>query len=301
MSRRQRTWPKLVVLLLLAAGLYCAERYSEQRTLYAPDPVIAQTPAKIGLPFQGVIIDSTDGVKLSGWFVPGALEATAQPRPTLLFFHGNAGNISYNLHRLRVFHEAGLDVLTMDYRGYGKSDGVPSERGLGADAMSAYFYLTEKRGVVPERLILYGESLGAAVAVELAMKVSAAGMILEAPFTSNADRVGKKWPLIPWEHILRDNYDSMPKIHKINMPVLFVHSVDDEVIPFSYSQRLYMTASEPKELLKLHGTHRDIFINSYDTYSEKVTSFVHQLMVKPLGKTPPTAAERPSAPAGQTP
>lgn len=301
MSRRQRTWPKLVVVLLLAAGLYYAERYYEQRTLYAPDRLVDETPAKIGLSFQSVVVESGGGVKLSGWFVPGGLENAVEARPTLLFFHGNAGNISYNLDRLRVFHEAGLDVLIMDYRGYGKSDGVPSELGLAQDAMSMYFHLTEQRGVVPERLILYGESLGAAVAINLATKVPVAGIIVEAPFTSNADRVTKKWPLIPWEHILRDNYDSMPKIGKINTPVLFVHSVDDEIIPFGNSQRLYATANDPKELIKLRGTHRNSFISSFDIYSDKVTSFVHDLMIKPRAKPEPGAPERASAPAGQTP
>jgi fermentation-respiration switch protein FrsA (DUF1100 family) len=278
-------------VLLLGAGLYFGFRYLEQRTLYAPDPVVTDTPAKIGLSFQNAVIDSGDGLKLAGWFVPSETQATNQP--TLLFFHGNAGNVSYNLDRLRLFHDVDLDVYIIDYRGYGKSEGTPSERGLGIDALSMYFYLTEKRGVAPERLFFYGESLGAAVAVDLATQIRAAGLIIEAPFTSNADRARKKWPGIPWELLLRDNYDSLAKISKINMPLLVIHSVDDEVIPFSNSQKLYATAKQPKELFQMRGPHRESFINSFDTYSDKVMSFVAQYTRQPTEHATGSAGQKP--------
>jgi fermentation-respiration switch protein FrsA (DUF1100 family) len=299
MTRRRRSWPKFVILLLLGAGLYFGVRYLEQRTIYSPDPVVTDTPAKIRLPFQNAVVDSGNGLKLHGWFVPA--EATDRPHPTLLFFHGNAGNVSYNLDRLRLFHDAGLDVLIVDYRGYGKSEGTPNERDLELDALATYFYLTEKLRVPPERLFFYGESLGAAIAIDLATQVRAAGMIIEAPFTSNADRMKKKWPGFPWESLLRDNYDSLSKIGKIGMPLLIIHSADDEIIPFGYSVRLLRVAHDPKELLQLHGPHRESFINSFDTYSDKISSFVEQYTGKPQAASASNATERALTPAGQTP
>jgi fermentation-respiration switch protein FrsA (DUF1100 family) len=297
MKRRRRSWPKFLLVLLLGAGLYFGFRYFEQRTIYSPDPLVTDTPAKIRLPFKNASLDS-GGVKISGWFVPADADETASTHPTLLFFHGNAGNVSYNLDRLRLFHDAGLDVFIIDYRGYGKSEGTPSEHGLGLDALAAYFFLTETRGVPAERLFLYGESLGAAVAIDLATQVRAAGMILEAPFTSTADRLTRKWPVIPWDLLLRDNYDSLGKINKINMPVLLIHSVDDEIIPFSNSQKLFATAKEPKELFKMRGPHRESFINSFDTYGDKVTSFVEQYTRPPAPGT--NSAEHTTGSVGQT-
>jgi fermentation-respiration switch protein FrsA (DUF1100 family) len=281
--------------------LYFGFRYFEQRTIYSPDPIIIDTPAKIRLPFQNAVIDSGDGLKLHGWFIPADAEATDQAHPTLLFFHGNAGNVSYNLDRLRLFHDAGLDVLIMDYRGYGKSEGTPSQPGLYSDALAAYFFFTEKRKLPPERLFLYGESLGAAVAIDLATQVRAAGMIIEAPFTSTADRIKRKWPLIPWESLLRDNYDSLGKIGKINMPVLIIHSVDDEVVSFVHSQRLFHAAKEPKELFEMHGPHRESFINSFDTYGDKVTGFVERYSRTPPPVPATNTTERAPSPTGQTP
>lgn len=299
MKRRLRSWPKFVLVLLLGAGLYFGFRYFEQRTIYSPDPLVTHTPAKIGLPFKKASLDSGDGVKINGWFVPADADVTNSTQPTLLFFHGNAGNVSYSLDRLRLFHDAGLDVFIIDYRGYGQSEGTPSEHGLGLDALTAYFFLTETRRVPAERLFLYGESLGAAVAINLAMQVRAAGMILEAPFTSTAERLKRKWPGFPWESLVRDNYDSLSKIDKINMPVLLIHSVDDEIIPFVHSERLFATAKEPKELFKMRGPHRESFINSFDTYGDKVTSFVEQYGHQPAPGT--NTAERTTGPAGQTP
>ena len=197
MKRRQTGWLKFILLLLLGASLYFGFRYFEQRTIYSPDRQVTHTPAKIGLPFKKISLDSGDSVKITGWFVPADADETASNKLTLLFFHGNAGNISYNLDRLRLFHDAGLDVFIIDYRGYGDSDGLPGEHGLELDALAAYFFLSENMHVPHERVFLYGESLGAAVAIDLAAQVRAAGLIIEAPFTSTADRLKRKWPGIP--------------------------------------------------------------------------------------------------------
>jgi alpha-beta hydrolase superfamily lysophospholipase len=279
MKPKTRSWFRLILFLLLVGGLYLLLRSYEQSCVFHPSTTLTKTPQDIDLPFDSVILIAADDVNIHGWFIPehsGEEEDTvADISPSLLFFHGGDGNISDRLQKIRLFHDMGFDVFIFDYRGYGKSGGTPSERGLAQDALAAYSYLVEKHGVRPQRLYLYGEDLGAAVAIDLATKARAAGLITEAASASVLGETQQTWPLIPWQFLLRNKFDSVSKIRDVHIPVLLIHSSEDEVVSFNDARRLFALAHEPRQLLEIHGAHNDAFINSFDTYYDAISHFVH--------------------------
>jgi fermentation-respiration switch protein FrsA (DUF1100 family) len=273
MRRRLRTWPKVALVLGVAGGGWWGLRIYEQRMLYAPAPVLAATPARIGLKFEDVMVASADGETIHGWFVAGGGGEPGNAA-VLLFLHGGRGNMGDRLQKLQLFHQAGLGVLMIDYRGYGKSTGRPSERGLGLDALAAYFHLREQRGVAAERLFVYGEGLGAAVAVDLATKVRTAGLILEGAPVSAVEWLWRRRPGLPWRGLASQRFETLQKIGRVNAPVLLLHSADDEVVAFSDAERLLAAARTPKELVRLRGSHEQCFFDSFELYYGKVTEFV---------------------------
>jgi hypothetical protein len=284
-------------------GVYLVMRNYEQQFVYAPSTFVKKTPRDAKLFFDNIALATDDGVNIQGWFVPANVSedapGTNAPLPTLLFFHGAVGNISDYLEKIHLLHDMGLDVFTVDYHGYGKSGGAPSESGLASDAVAAYFYLTEKRHVKPERLYLYGEDLGAAVAIDLATKVSAAGLITEGASASVIEKIEEAWPLIPWQFLLRNKFDSLTKIRDVHIPLLIIHSADDEVVSFNDSRRLCALAHEPKELVEIHGTHRDAFVHSFDLYYDKVSHFI---LDQPKGKIADSSiSTQTAAPASKVP
>ena len=175
----------VMTTIAVAAGIYlfiCAAAFVFQsRLVFFPDRRMAGTPADIGLGYEDVFITAADGVTLHGWFVPG------EGRQTVLFFHGNAGNISHRLDSIRIFHSLGLAVMAVDYRGYGRSEGRMSEQGSYRDAEAAYRYLIEDRCIDPESIVFFGRSMGSAVAIELATRFRPAALIAESCFTSLRD------------------------------------------------------------------------------------------------------------------
>ncbi|MGA2605709.1 MAG: alpha/beta hydrolase [Verrucomicrobiia bacterium] len=279
MKRKTRFWLRFILLGLLVGGVYLLMRNYEQEFVYAPGPFVKKTPRDAGMAFDSVVLTSDDGVNIQGWFVPAQMSdqppATNSSPLTLLFFHGRSGNMSDSLEKIHLFHDMNLDVFAIDYHGYGASGGTPTESALTGDALAAYFYLVDKRKVRPERLYVCGEDLGAAVAIELAAQVVPAGLITEGANASILQKIEDDWPLIPWQYLLRNQFDSLNKIGDVHVPVLMFHSSDDELVPFNDSRRLYVLAHEPKELVEIHGSHRDAFIKSFDTYYDKIDQFVH--------------------------
>lgn len=279
MKRKTRLWLRFLLVALLGGGGYLLMRDYEQEYVYAPTAFIKKTPRDAGMPFDSIALASTDGVTIQGWFIPA--QSTDQPPPTnstartLLFLHGRKGNMSDCLEKIHLFHDMGLDVFAIDYHGYGTSSGAPTESALSGDALAAYFYLVDKRNVKLERLYLFGEDLGAAVAIDLATRVALAGLITEGANASILEKIEQDWPLIPWQYLLLNQFDSIRKIGDVRVPVLMFHSSDDELVPFNDSQRLYVLAHEPKELVEIHGPHRDPFVKSFDTYYDKIDQFVH--------------------------
>ena len=263
----------VVLGLALAAGLYgllAAWVYANQaRLLYFPVREIEATPADVGLAFEMVSIDTEDGVRLSGWYVPAPGAA-----PVVLFCHGNAGNISHRLESIALFHRLGLSVLIFDYRGYGDSEGKPDEQGTYRDARAAWRHLRELRGVAGDDIILFGRSLGAAVAAWLAARERPRAVILESAFTSAASLGAEHYPWLPVDLLLRHRYDTLARMPEIRAPLLVVHSRDDEIVPFHHGRALFDAAAEPKRLLEIRGGHNDGFLASGAIYRDALAAFL---------------------------
>ncbi len=232
---------------------------------------IEYTPQEIGLIYKEVFFKTEDGVELNGWFIP-AKEA----KRTILFLHGNAGNISHRFEKLQIFHDLNLNVFIFDYRGYGKSKGSASERGIYLDAKTAYDYLVSKEGVRKDEIILFGESLGGSVAIDLASKAEVKAIIVESAFTSAKDMARRIYPFIPPFFIASD-FNSAKKIKDIHAPKLLIHSVDDEIVPFELGEKLFEAAPQPKIFLKIRGGHNTAFLDSEDEFKKGIGSFVSSL------------------------
>lgn len=260
----------LAILAALAVLRFLLLEF-ERANLYAPEKDILHTPALVNAPYEDLMLKTEDGVLIHGWHVP------ASPRKqnglTLLFCHGNGGNISYRLDTLLLFRKLGLDTLLFDYRGYGKSEGRPSELGTYRDALAAYRYLTREKKVPPERMVLFGESLGGAVAVELATRVPIRALILFGTITSTVD-IGKEiYPFLPVRWIVRNRYDSLRKISRIQVPLLLMHSREDEIILFHHGEKLFRAAREPKQMLVLAGGHNDYLLKNVDLMEKELEAF----------------------------
>ncbi len=265
--------------LLFVLGVYLAIGLllflTQSRLLYYPNlpsRAVVATPARIGLAYEEVMLTAEDGVRLHGWFLP----AGDKPRGVLLFFHGNAGNISHRLDSLRIFHDLGLSVLIFDYRGYGQSEGKASEAGTYRDAEAAWRHLTESRGIVENQIVLFGRSLGAAVAAHLAASRRPGALILESAFTSVPDLAAKYYRIYPVRWLSRFRYDAMADLGSVNCPLLIVHSRNDEIIPFSHGRALFEAAREPKAFLELSGGHNDGFLLGGSSYTDGLEAFLRQ-------------------------
>ncbi|SIQ83391.1 hypothetical protein SAMN05920897_11636 [Alkalispirochaeta americana] len=231
------------------------------------------TPDDLGLVWESVQLETDDGVLLDGWWVPAEY-----PRGAVLFFHGNAGNISHRLFSIRQFHDLGLSVFIIDYRGYGRSQGTPSEEGTARDARAAYHWLTSSRGVSPEQIVIFGRSLGSAVAAELARQVSCAAVILESPFRSVPALARSLYPWLPLGFLVRYNYPTERYAAKIEAPVLVIHSLHDEIVPFSHGEAVYAAARGPRQLLTIQGGHNTGSRESEPRYSREIGKFLDRLL-----------------------
>jgi fermentation-respiration switch protein FrsA (DUF1100 family) len=270
------TFHNLMYLLLLTAvgyGILALYLFIMQpRLLYypgMPGRELEATPGAIGLAFEDVTLQTADGMRLHGWFIP-----VGNPRATVLFCHGNAGNISHRLDSIALLNSLGLQVLIFDYRGYGKSEGRPSEKGTYRDVDAAWHYLREVRGLTEAGIIIFGRSLGAAVAADLASRTRPAAVILESAFTSVPDMAAEFYPWLPVRLLSRYRYDNLGKVARIARPLLLVHSRQDEIIPFAHGERLFGRAREPKQSLELTGGHNDAFQSSRKAYTHGLKSFL---------------------------
>lgn len=264
------------LILALISFLYvtvCLVAYLVQsRFVYFPDREEAGTPADAGLEFEDVTFESAGGTRLHGWYVPAP-----GARYTLLYCHGNAGNISHRVESIRAFVDRGLSVFIFDYAGYGRSAGRPSERATYADALGAWDWLTRTAGVERDTVVLYGRSLGTAVAIELATEVDTRGLILVSPFTSAVELGARTFWWLPVRFLSRFRYNSMGKIAAVKEPKLFVHSLDDEVVPYGMGKRLYNRATRPKMWVKARGGHNDVYLTAGSTYEEALERFLAAL------------------------
>lgn len=243
----------LAVAVAMAIG--CSAML-EKQFIYFPASQLIATPEAIGLAYEDVWFVTEDGVRLHGWFVP-----TAGGRWTILWFHGNAGNISHRLDNLQQMHQhLDVNIFLFDYREYGQSQGTVSEEDTYHDARAAYQTLSQRTDIDSQAIVLFGRSLGAAVAVELARQASCRALILESPFTSVADMAGLMVPFVPIGRLLRTRYDSLTKIPELSVPLLLLHGDRDEIVPYAQGQRLFEAAKEPKTLYTITGAgHNDTY------------------------------------------
>lgn len=269
--------------LITVAGAYAAlllVLYLGQESLLylpgIPGRELVASPADIGLPHEEVWLQTADGVALHGWYLPAPAA-----RGTLLFFHGNAGNISHRLDSLHIFHRLGLNVLIFDYRGYGQSEGRPSEEGTQQDALAAWDHLVSVRGEAPERIVLFGRSLGAALAAWLAAQERPGALILESGFISVPELAAELYWWLPARRLARLQYNTRDALAVARSPVLVVHSPQDEIIPYHHGLALYHAAHPPKTLLELRGGHNSGFLLSGGAYVQGLDAFLSAHLVAP--------------------
>ena len=266
----------LVNILLIAVftyGFLLVFLYFYQgRMLFLPNlpsRSVERSPSAVGLAYEPVDLLTSDNIHLDGWFIPAP-----ENRGVILFCHGNAGNISHRLDSLLLFHRMGFSTLIFDYRGYGRSQGRPSEAGTYLDVEAAWAYLTRERSIAPSRIILFGRSLGAAVAAHQAVIHPPGALIVESCFTSVPDMAAELYPFLPVRWLSRLDYNVQEKLQRVSCPVLVVHSRDDEIIPFSHGRALYAAANEPKQFLELRGGHNDGFLLAGQTYILELDRFL---------------------------
>jgi fermentation-respiration switch protein FrsA (DUF1100 family) len=244
-------------ILVLFIFLFLWVRWQERSGLFFPARDLYRSPAAEGLAFEDVHFNS-GGSELHGWYIP------ASGNQVVLWMHGNAGNIADRLDQaVEMKRSLGVSSLMFDYRGYGKSEGRPSEKGLYQDAEAAFKWLTGTMGVDPGNIILYGHSLGSAVSVDLALAkgMSASGMVLENPFTSAADVARTIYFGLPVGLVMSVKLDNIGRIGEVKMPILVIHGVSDTVIPFKMGKELFDAAPEPKTFLPIAGgDHSDCYV-----------------------------------------
>lgn len=240
--------------------------------IFYPLKEIETTPKEWGLDYKQVMLNLVTGNVISGWYIP-----YPEADKTILFFHGNGGNISHRGDSLYIFHKLKLNTLIIDYPGYGESDGVPSEDGLYQSANAAWKYLISEEKMDPKNIIIFGRSLGGAVAVDLASRVNAGGLILESTFSSVHDIAGVIFPVVSNFIYLRYSFDSLNKIKKVTVPVLVIHSPDDEIIPFKLGQKIFEGVVSEKGFLQIEGGHNDGFMQSITSYMQALRFFIQSL------------------------
>ena len=270
MSPRVRRMLFLPIIALVGVYLcICLYLYFFQnRFLFYPTPDIAVSPDQAGLVFFDQFLELPDGEKVHSWYLPGD-----SSQPTVLFLHGNGGNIGHRIEHLQFLHSLGVSTLIIDYRGYGHSSGRPSEPNMYADAELAYNWLIDEKKVPAQKLFLFGESIGGAVAIDLASRKKVAGLTVESSFTSLRDIAHHSFPLVPTGLLLRSDFNSTAKLPLVSAPILITHSPDDDIIPFAFGQRLYESAKPPKKFVRLFGGHNDRAYLSDPVYIQSIRQF----------------------------
>ena len=227
-------------------------------------------------------INTDDGVKIHGWFAQADSAIC-----TLVISHGNAGNLSHRIDFIRRLRRSGFNVLMFDYRGYGKSEGAPSEAGVYSDGRAAFDHALDLPGVDPRKIILWGTSLGGAIAVDVALHRHAAGLILESTFSSAKDVARLAYPYLPVQFTLRARFNSIDKIQSIRIPLLQMHGNKDRIVAFELGKKLFRAANEPKEFYTIEGAdHNNTYIIGGEAYLERVRSFVLRTLGAPGERFP---------------
>lgn len=261
-----------IVGIVLACGVLAVVFYPriESFFVFFPQTELELQPKDQGLEAQEVLVEVEEGVRVHGWYFPPP-DAEA---PVLLFCHGNAGNISHRLDNVRHLVRHGLGVMLFDYRGYGRSTGSPSEQGIYRDGRAVYEHLVREKGIPPERVVPFGRSLGAAVAVEAALRHPVRCVILESAFTSTKGMAREMGPFALFSFLAPAHYDNLGKVPRIDAPLLIIHGREDEIVPFHMGEALYQAATEPKSFLPLdRAGHNDTYVMGGERYFRVLAGF----------------------------
>jgi uncharacterized protein len=258
----------------VALSLLPAACRMEDRFIFYPSATIEQTPRQVGLDFEDVSFSTRDGVRLNGWFIPHR-EALS----TWVWFHGNAGNISHRVENIKLLHDkVKVSIFIFDYRGYGRSEGRASEEGTYLDGEAAMDFVHKRLGGDPKKIILFGRSLGTAVAAEMANRFESQGLILESPFVSIREMARVVFPFLPIGPLLQTRYDVQEKIRKIRTPLLVLHGDRDEVVPFTQGKMVFDAAPEPKRFFTIAGAgHNDTYLVGGERYFLQLQNFIDGL------------------------
>lgn len=251
---------------------------AQSHLIYYPEigRTVSATPGDVGLAYEDIEFPTADGETLHGWLIP-APDAAG----TVLLFHGNAGNISHRLDYLLMFYRLGYSTFIFDYRGYGQSSGNPSESGTYLDAEAAWRYLAGERRADPRRIVLFGESLGGAVAAWLAAHENPGLLVIASVFTSIPDMAAKLYPYLPGRLLSQFEYNTLAYLQDVTCPVFVAHSPEDDIVPFEQGRALYQAAPEPKRLLELQGGHNDGFIFMQEDWVKSLEEFIAMHLQKP--------------------
>ena len=260
----------LLLLVLLV-------RMFEERLVFFPDRYATNEwdPSRMGVEVEDVFFTTSDGVRLHAWWAPPPAVQAPGTALTILYFHGNAGNLTNRIENIAFLRQLPANVLAVDYRGYGKSEGRPTEAGVYLDAQAAYDYLFHERGVVPDHLVVLGQSLGVAVAVDLASKRPVAGLILEGGFPSAGRVVQRTMGLPGLRFVIRSKFDSAAKLKEISVPVLVAHCTRDPVLPYALGEELYAAANQPKTFVSYDSNyHEPLFFADPPDYAARLRAFL---------------------------
>jgi len=272
-------WHFIGTITAIAAGGYICFALvlflMQARFVYVPTREIETNPGDIGLSYENIDFAAADKTPLHGWFIPAENE-----RGVILFCHGNAGNISHRLETIRLFHEIGLSVFIFDYRGYGRSGGKTTENGTYDDARAAWNWLTGTKNYSENKIVVFGRSLGGAVAGWLAREENPRALILESAFTSVGDMGAQLYPYMPVKLLIRFHYRTIDYVGRAECPVMILHSPDDELVSYEQGRRLYEAAPEPKRFFEISGGHNGGFMDDPEKYKEGLDIFLAEYLDK---------------------
>lgn len=276
----RRQMVRILVLIPIAYLAVCLLVYVfQERLVYFPSRDVWAKPDEMGMAYEALMLTASDGVRIAAWYVPHQAAIG-----TVIFSHGNAGNMADRVVEARLLHRMGLNVLMFDYRGFGDSAGRPGEAGTFRDADAAWNYAVETLHERPERLVLYGCSLGGAVAIEQASRRTPAALVVESTFTNLADVGRRHYPLLPVRLLCRIRYDSISRVGAVRCPKLFIHGSQDSLIPIENGRALFEAASEPKTFVESSGGHNDAGLTASDAVAQRIEAFIREAL--PMADAP---------------
>jgi uncharacterized protein len=268
-----------VYILVMLAAVYVLAMvviyFAQPFILYFSDKKVLSTPDDYGIKFENVTVVTADNVRINAWYVPAD-----KSEFTVIYCHGNGGNLMYYLKVVSFLNGLNLSCLLFDYRGYGSSEGKPTEEGTYLDAEAACKWLVSEKKISPDKIIIFGWSLGASVASHLATKIDCASLVLDGAFTAYADITRKHFPFMPASLFAKYNYRTIDYLKNVRRPVMITHSRNDEVAPFRFGQKLFCAANEPKKFVETAGRHNNAFTDSAEIYKKAWLDWIKFLRAK---------------------